>query len=210
MIIQENSQANILLVADQQIVAYSIKNLLNRVSGINEIDFSATGNDTIKKAQSGTHYDVIIIDVDLPDIPGFELLTQLRKIQPDAFAILHSMQEKFWHIRQLMRSGADGIALKSDELGEIKKAIEHALKKEKYYSAKYLLCCSKFEGQEELTTREIEVLKGIADGKTSSDIAEGLFVSQNTIEFHRKKLMKKLKACNMAELIKKAVDNGYL
>ncbi len=210
MIIQENSQANILLVADQQIFAYCIKNLLNRVSGINKLDFSATGKDAIKKTQKGNRYDVIIIDVDLPDISGFELLIQLRKIQPESFAILHSMQEKFWYIKQLMRSGADGIALKSDELSEIKEAIEHALRKEKYYSAKYLLCCSKFEGQEELTTREIEVLKGIADGKTSSDIAEGLFVSQNTIEFHRKKLMKKLKACNMAELIKKAVDNGYL
>ena len=76
----------------------------------------------------------------------------------------------------------------------------------KYYSKEYGLFLKDYESQEELSPQELKVLRFVADGLTSQQIAGNMFVSVNTVEFHRRRIMRKLGVANMAELIKKAIE----
>lgn len=155
-------------------------------------------------------YAILIIDIELPDMSGFDLLEKIRKFRPDVAVIFHSMHEEFWIIKQMMNSGANAIVLKSDDVGELHNAVGYVLAGESYYSSKFQKYCTEYESKQTLSEREQEVLRAIAQGKKTTEIAEMLFVSTNTIEFHRKHILHKLGATNMAELIKKAIEQGYI
>lgn len=205
---QENG-VDILVIEDHQIVLLGLSTLLSTCNGIRRVDKAMTAREAIKMTKEHA-FDIIIIDVELPDMSGFDLLSQLRGIYPDVSVIFHSMHEEFWIIKQMMRSGADAIVLKSDDISELRRAVEHVVAGDSYYSSRYEEYCLAYEQQQELTDRELEVLRAIAEGNKTAEIAERLFVSCNTVEFHRKRLLRKLGASNMAELIKKAMDRGFM
>lgn len=205
---QENG-VDILVIEDHQIVLLGLSTLLSTCDGIRRVDKAMTAKEAMAMTREHA-FDILIIDVELPDMSGFDLLSQLRRICPDVSVIFHSMHEEFWIIKQMMRSGADAIVLKSDDIGELRKAVEHVVAGDSYYSSRYEEYCLAYEQQQELTDRELEVLRAIAEGNKTVEIAERLFVSCNTVEFHRKRLLRKLGASNMAELIKKAMDRGFM
>ena len=110
----------------------------------------------------------------------------------------------------MFRSDADGIVMKNDRLDELRSAVETVIAGGKYFSKEYEQFLKEYEAQEELSPQEIKVLGLVAEGIKSQEIANRLFVSVNTVEFHRHRIMRKLGVSNMAELIKKAVEKGYL
>lgn len=204
-----SKNADILVIEDQQIVLLGLSTLLSTCKGIRRIDKATTAKDAILMAEEHA-FDILIIDIELPDMSGFSLLEKLRTIRPDASVIFHSMHEEFWIIRQMMNSGADAIVLKSDDISELRSAVEHVMAGDSYYSSRYKEYCLAYEKHQVLTEREQDVLKAIAEGKKTAEIADELFVSCNTVEFHRKRLLRKLGASNMAELIKKAIERGFM
>jgi len=120
------------------------------------------------------------------------------------------MHDEFWVVKQMFRSDADGIVMKNDRLDELRSAVETVIAGGKYFSKEYEQFLKEYEAQEELSPQEIKVLGLVAEGIKSQEIANRLFVSVNTVEFHRHRIMRKLGVSNMAELIKKAVEKGYL
>lgn len=206
---EQSSGADILIIEDQQIVLLGLSTLLSTCDGIKRVDKATTAKDAIELVKEHP-FDILIIDIELPDMSGFSLLAQLRALRPDVSVIFHSMHEEFWIIKQMMNSGADAIVLKSDDISELRKAVEHVMAGDSYYSSRYKEYCLAYEKHQVLTDREQDVLKAIAEGKKTAEIADELFVSCNTVEFHRKRLFRKLGASNMAELIKKAIERGFM
>lgn len=203
------SSANILVIEDHAVVQLGINTLLSTCSAIDIIDRASNGAEALAKFLKN-NFDIVLIDVELPDMSGFELLTLLREHKPAVRVLFYSMHNEFWIVKQMFKSEADGIVMKSDRLDELRTAVETVISGGKFYSKEYELFLKEYESQEELSQQEINVLRLVADGITSQQIANRLFVSINTVEFHRRRIMRKLEVSNMAELIKKAIEKGYL
>lgn len=157
------------------------------------------------------------LDIELPDLSGFDLIGHLRSRDPQARIIVNTMHEEIWNIHRLMDCGVNAIILKSANAEELRWAVEAVLGGETYFCRRFrrisertgrtgteLADCSA------LTQRELDVLRAIAKGYNTGEIAGLLFLSENTIETHRKKLMLKLGARNMAELVVKAISLGIV
>lgn len=204
-----NTKANILVIEDHAVVQLGISTLLSTCSGIDLIDKASSGAEALEKF-STLHFDMLLLDVELPDISGFDLLVRLRKQSPLVRVLFYSMHDEYWVVTQMLQAEADGIVMKSDRLDELRTAVEAVVAGDKYYSKEFGKYVAEYESQDGLTTQELKVLRHIADGMTSQQIAESLFVSLNTVEFHRRRIMRKMGVQNMAELIKEAFAKGYL
>jgi len=206
---QTTDKLNLLIIEDHDIVALGLKTLLASNSALGIIDNATTAKLAIEKTVK-QHFDLYIIDVELPDMTGIELMKSLRTLSPDSAFIFHTIHDEFWTLRQMVNNGADAIVMKSDDSDELVTAIDHVLDGGSYFSSHYRQACQEMEQYQELSAREIEVLKLIAEGLMTRNIADRLFVSENTIEFHRKRIMRKLAASNMAQLVKNGIARGYI
>ena len=125
------------------------------------------------------------------------------------------MHEEIWFIKDLIQSAVDGILFKSIDSTKIAEAIRRVLDGGTYYSpyAEHVRAQMRRsdEGRrEELTLRELDVLKRISEGKNTQEIAQELCVSTNTVDTHRRHLMDKLDARNVADLIMTAISKGII
>ena len=206
---QQSIHRNLLIVEDHNIVALGLKTLLNEHGALGEINNVSTAKQAIERTVE-QHFDLYIIDVELPDMTGIDLVKSLRTLSPDAAFIFHTIHDEFWTLRQMINVGADAIVMKNDDPTELITAIDQVMDGGSYYSKQYRMACQEMGQYQELSSREIEVLKLIAEGLMTRDIADRLFVSENTIEFHRKRIMRKLAASNMAQLVKEGIARGYI
>ncbi len=206
---QSTEKANLLIIEDHDIVALGLTTLLSANPALGIIDKATTAKQAIELTVKQP-YHIYIIDVELPDMTGLELMKSLRTLSPDSAFIFHTIHDEFWTLRQMLSGGADAIVMKSDDTAELIAAIEQVLNGDSYFSKQYRLACQEMEQYQELSAREIEVLRLIAEGLMTRDIADRLFVSENTIEFHRKRIMRKLGASNMAQLVKNGIAGGYI
>lgn len=157
------------------------------------------------------HFDIYIIDIGMPDVDGFELVDCIRASHADARVIINTIHEEIWLLRRMLDKGVNAIMLKSTDFMQMVEAITVVMNGEQYLCSglkKKLAGCRR--SMEHPSERELEILKALAGGHTSKEIAMMLFISENTVETHRKRLFVKLGARNMAELIVKAVARGYI
>lgn len=135
--------------------------------------------------------------------------------RPRARIIVNTMHEEIWFIKDLIQSAVDGILFKSIDSTKIAEAIRRVLDGGTYYCpyAEHVRAQMRRsdEGRrEELTLRELDVLKRISEGKNTQEIAQELCVSTNTVDTHRRHLMDKLDARNVADLIMTAISKGII
>ncbi|MBQ6167810.1 MAG: response regulator transcription factor [Muribaculaceae bacterium] len=206
---RKTDKASLLIVEDHGIVALGLKTLLAENPSLGKICSVITARQAIEMSVE-QHFDIYIIDVELPDMTGIDLVKSLKTLCPDAAFIFHTIHDELWTLRQMMDGGADAVVMKSDNTDELLAAINQVMAGGSYFSSNYRQACEQMEQYQTLSPREIEVLQLIADGLMTRDIAKRLFVSDNTIEFHRKRIMRKLAATNMAQLVKQGVARGYL
>ena len=199
----------LLIVEDHKIVALGLKNLAESMQLFSVIGCVQTARQAIEFTVSN-HPTVCIIDVELPDMSGTDLVKSLRACSPDSAFIFHTVHQEFWTLRQMMDIGANAIVMKTDDLQELQMALKRVLAGESYFSDHFREACEDMEQQQMLSPREIEVLKLIAKGKSTNEIAERLDVSPNTIEFHRKNIMRKFGVNNMAQLVSEGITQGYI
>jgi DNA-binding NarL/FixJ family response regulator len=206
----------ILLVDDHTVVRNGIKLLLSQVpefAVVGEADNGAVALDVARE----THPHVVLMDVTMPEMNGFEAAQQIREAMPDTKVLFLSMHNEPEYIIRSMKSGGSGYLLKSVEKNELARAIQAVYRGERYLSAEAASNLYDGLGGSEakqnpaaesqsivLTQREREVLELVANGMITKEIAEKLHLSPRTVETHRVNVMKKLKASNTAELIKLA------
>lgn len=204
------SQIKIAVVDDHDLIREGLNAVL--VShGITHVRKFGTACALVESLDGVESFDFFIVDLELPDIEGFALIDIIRDRYPDAKVIVSTVHDEIWTLRKLLASDVNGIIYKSSDGNDIVEAIKAILHGKKYYCEevrKYLQTAS--DSSLHPSSRELEVLHQIAQGKTSREIAASMYVSENTIEAHRKALLSKIGAVNVADLIVKSIEKGYL
>lgn len=204
------SKMTIAVVDDHDLVREGINAILCN-HGAEHVDKFSTAAALVAALDSGKPYDFYILDLELPDIDGFVLIEMIRARNPVAHIIISTVHDEIWTLRKLLTRDVNAIVYKSGDGSEIVKAITEILKGNTYYcEAVHKALKAAGDNIQHPSARELEVLYQIARGKSSREIAAAMFVSDNTIEAHRKSLFAKLGVVNVADLIVKAFERGYL
>jgi two-component system, NarL family, response regulator DegU len=214
----------IVLADDHGIVRDGIKSTLRDEKSFKVIGEASNGLEAIEKVKNLSP-DVIIIDINMPEMNGIEATAIISKKYPDTKALVLSMHDNEDYILKSIEAGAAGYLLKDTNKDEFVKAINAVAKGEKYFStsisnilATGYLHRIKKEGaknvdddsENALTRREKGILKLIVQGSSNREIADSLSISIRTIEVHRSNMMKKLKVKNAVELVKYAMENNLV
>ena len=209
----------ILLADDHQVVRNGLVLMLNQQkSFIPKISEVGDGPEVIKMIEHQS-FDVIIMDIGLPNKDGISVTKYLTTRYPEIKILALSMHNEIYIIKQMLAAGAMGYLLKNTGIEELTKAILTILDSKKYFSNEVsqalidsnLYSTNKKNSKElpnQLTSRESEVLFHIANELTSSQIANKLNLSVRTIEGYRKNICKKLNIKTVSGLVKYAINNG--
>lgn len=199
---------NILIVDDHPIVSTGLQALIEHTGEYGKI--YVTNNITSSRLLlRQKDIDIAIIDLELQDANGMELIKYIHQTHISTKILVYTMHEELWTIRQLMKEDADAIVMKGDNPQEVLIALRKIEQGKGYFSQQFMrLINSQDTSEISLSNREAEVLEHISNGLSTNDIAQHLNISNNTVEFHRHNLMKKLSANNMAQLVKKAIQLG--
>lgn len=202
-------ELNIAVVDDHSLVLEGLRSLLKR-NGFHRIGLFRSAEALLDILRSHP-YDVYILDVEMPDMDGYLLIDAIRGVWPEARIIVCTIHDELWTVRKLTALNVNAIVYKSLDMGYMVEAIHRVVAGEHYYCDEVAVAIGMLENDAEMpSAREMEVLQGIAQGLTSKEIAGRLFISENTVEAHRKSLYQKLKVRNLADLIMKSVKRGYL
>jgi DNA-binding NarL/FixJ family response regulator len=198
----------ILIVDDHPIVVQGLRYLLQDVKEVHVVESFHEGLPVIPYIMQH-EVDIILLDVTLPDINGIELCAKIKAANKNIKILGLSNHNEHSIVAQMLEHGANGYLLKNASVDELVDAIKTTMTKGVYFSSEVqqLLLQSynkNFNAPPIITRREKEILGLISEGKTTSEIAEGLFISTSTVETHRKNLMQKFEVNNVASMIKKA------
>ncbi len=218
---QINKSVKVILVDDHKIIRDGLKAILQ--DGNIEIIGEAENGDQLQKLLETTMPDLVLLDINMPGTNGLELTPLLLERYPDLKILILSMHGNDQYIAQAIECGAMGYVLKSTGKEELLHAIQTAATGQPYVSMDISLnLIRKLSNQRQLndprlaiaehqlTPRELEVLKLIAEGYTNAEIADKLFTSRRTVESHRQHLIEKTQSKNTASLIRFAFTQGII
>lgn len=200
---------SVAIVDDHDIVLEGFRSFMVK-SGVGRVlAFNRAGS--LLDAVSQHHFDAYIVDVELPDMDVSLLIDNIRNLHPEARIIINTVHEEMWVVSKVMEKNVDGVLYKTAHLEQLLEAVVAVCQGHQYFCTNYKRNQRQIQVQNDIpTSREIDVLKEIAQGRSTKEIAMRLFISENTVENHRKNLFRKLKAVNMASLIVKAIAAGYI
>lgn len=208
----------ILLADDHAIVRAGLRLLLESQSDMEVVGEAADGRETIRRVRE-LRPDVVVMDITMPDLNGLEATRRIKEENPHAQILALTMHEDERYFFQMVHAGASGYVVKGAPPTDLLAAIRSVHQGQAYLYpslAKKLLeeylsrAKEEKEAYDDLTDREREVLRLIAEGRTSKEIAEHLYLSVHTVERHRQNIMGKLRLHNRAELIKYAIRKGLI
>ena len=206
-------EIKILLVDDHKLLRDGLRNIIEKKSNMQVIGEASDGREAIKTA-SKLKPNVIVMDVAMPGLNGIEAAKQIHKIEPEIKIIGLSMHSGKQFIQGMFKAGAFGYLLKDGDADELIVAISTVIEGKRYLSKEinqeFLkeLKDDKNLKKVLLSSREKEVLQLIAEGKSSKEIAEILFLSPKTIDVHRNNIMRKIDLYTISELTKYAIQKG--
>ncbi len=210
----------VLLADDHTILRAGVRMMLNAQPDIEVVGEASDGRQAITEAQRLLP-DVILMDITMPDLNGIEATRQVKRLLPEIKVLVLTMHENEEYLFQVLRAGASGYMLKEAADTELISAIRIITNGSFYLSSSaqsmmvgdYLQRVRSGEERDsysELTEREREILKHVAEGYTNNQIAERLFISPKTVDTHRTHIMDKLNLHSRAELVKYAIRRGLL
>ena len=206
----------ILIVDDHKMFVEGLESILAREDDIKIVHKCFEGKDVFNMTLLES-VDVILLDINLPDITGIEISKRILKMKEDLKILVLSMHDEESYITEVLKSGALGYILKNTGRKELITAIRTIASGRTYFSQSItntimnsLMDSSKKPKEQEvqapkITRREKEVLDLILEENTNQEIANTLFISLKTVEAHRSSLLSKLNARNTAGLVKKAI-----
>jgi two-component system, NarL family, response regulator NreC len=205
----------VLLVDDHAVLRDALGFLLEAQGGIRVVGNAANGRDAVRKVKE-LKPDVVVMDIAMPDLSGVEATQQIREVRPATRVLILSMYSSTEHVRQALRAGAHGYLLKKSAGSEVADAVRVIHGGGSYLSSEiagvvindYIADPHAATPLDLLTHRERQILKLIAEGKSSAEAASSLFLSRTTVDTYRSRLMNKLGIRDLHGLIKFAVDHG--
>lgn len=200
------------IAEDHQSLIDGIKLLLEYEEGITIVGTANNGEELLKIIDK-KQPNVVVTDIRMPKMDGIEATKQIKKKHPSVKVLAFTMFDQTEAIQQMLEAGASGYILKNASLKEVLHAIKTIYKGETYFDANIntniLNTETSTKNKGLLTQRQIEILELIAQGKTSREIAETLFIGIHTVDTHRKNMARILSLQGKGELLRYALDKKY-
>jgi DNA-binding NarL/FixJ family response regulator len=203
----------IILADDHPMLREGIRKIIERIE---DVQISGEVNDGLELLEllKVSIPNLVILDISMPNLRGLEAIREIKKTYPKVKVLVLTMHKKKEFLRQALRDGADGFLLKEDAGSELIRAVQTVRNGGKYLSPLLSSVLTSLAVEEEitevLTMREREVLKLLAEGKRSKEIAAALYISPHTVRRHRSNIMEKLNIKNLADLVKYAISQSYI
>jgi len=211
------TKINVYLVDDHKIIRDGIQLMLASAPNINIIGESASGQEAISfLEQNHDNTDIVLVDINMPNMNGIDLTKNLTTTHPNLKILALTMHAEENYIMSMVQAGAHGYILKESGQEELIDAIESIANGKKYFSNEVSVAMVNYVMNEnntastKLSSREEEVLKLIALGKTNKETGEALFLSARTVETHRRNILAKLECKNTAEMIHYALKTKLI
>ncbi len=207
----------VVVADDHALVRAGIRALLERIAGVEVVGEAGDGREALDLINQ-LKPDVLLLDIAMPVLSGLEVLREARRGPTDTRVIVLTVHETEEYAVQAMRSGAAGFLPKSAASAELELALRTVSRGEQYLSP----AVARHSATEtpttpdsrsllaELTPRQLEVLKLIAKGRSTKDIANELDISAKTVETHRAQLMERLQIHDVAGLVRYAIRTGLV
>jgi DNA-binding NarL/FixJ family response regulator len=209
----------VILADDHAMFRQGVRRILEELPGV-EIVAEAQDGLALLHLLKNLEPDLIILDISMPNLRGMEAAREIKAIRPNVKILILTMHKESEYLYGAMKVGVDGFLLKEDADAELHLALKALLQGKMYISPLLseqlpdLLSHLHRKGSNEkfdlpLTDRERQILKLIAEGKSSKEIGALLFISDRTVQNHRASIMKKLHFKSVADLVKYAVQKGF-
>jgi len=202
----------IVLADDHALFRQGVRKIIEDVDDLKVVGEASDGLDLLELLKKSKP-NLIILDIAMPNLRGLEAAREIKGLYPHIKVLLLTMHKKKDFLQQGLEAGVDGFLVKEDADTALLQAVKAIQRGEKYYSpliSDKLAALAFQRGKTDpLTKREKEVAKLLAEGKSSKEIAELLYISIYTVRRHRDNIMKKLELKGLADLVRYAMDKGY-
>jgi two-component system, NarL family, response regulator NreC len=211
----DQAPITIVLADDHAVVRSGLRMVLDRESGM-EVVSEAGDAETAVRTVLGHKPSVLVLDLNMPgELTSLDAIPRVAEVSPDTRVVVLTMQEDPEFARQALRAGAAGYVLKEAADDELVEAVRRVAAGDTYLNpslgARLAAAPPEPAGPpDDLTEREVEVLRLIALGHTNTEIAGQLFLSVRTVESHRAHIQQKLGRATRAELVRYALDHGFV
>jgi DNA-binding NarL/FixJ family response regulator len=207
----------IILVDDHTLFRNGLKMLLDTLSGYKVTGEASNGKEFLELIQIHD-YDIVFLDIEMPEINGIEAARRAIELKPDLKIITLSMYGDEEYYDQMVDAGAKGFLLKNTNLQEVKTAIDTVMNGGNYFSQELMQSLLRNyksvkdikEPETELSEREVEILLLICSGLSNQEIGDQLFISKRTVEKHRANILSKTNCKNTAGLVMYAIKNQMI
>jgi two-component system, NarL family, response regulator NreC len=210
---------SLVLADDHVLFRQGLRQIIERWAGLRVIGEAGDGLELLELLK-GLAPNLVILDISMPNLRGIEAIHKVKAEHPSVKILVVTMHREKEYLAETMAAGASGYLLKDDPDTHLLAAIEKIRQGRVYVSPRLFdqLADLAVTGRgsaralagERLTLREREILKLIAEGKTSKEVADLLCISHRTVEHHRASFMEKLNAKRVADVVKYAIARGYL
>lgn len=209
----EPKPIRVLLADDHALVRAGIKALLDNTPDIQVVAESGDGIQTLESIKA-TAPDLVLLDISMPGLSGMEVLERLNEEYPKVRVIILTIHDDPAYAVAAVRAGADGYLPKKAAGEELVRGIRAVMQGETYLSPEISKASmAEYKStvhSEELTPRQLDVLRMIAEGYSTKEIARGLNISAKTVETHRALLMQRLNIHDVAGLVRYAIKTGLV
>lgn len=214
------SKIRILIADDHAIVREGLAAILEKYPDLEVVGEAENGREAVSQTAK-LNPDLVLMDISMPELNGLVATRQINKQQPDVRILILSMHTNKEYVLPILKAGASGYLVKKNAHTELVTAIKSVTKGYPYLSPsvsgiilddyiKQSTLSDKSSDLDTLTDREREILQLIAEGCSTREIANKLFISINTVATHRSHLMKKLDRYTIAELTQYAIQTGLV
>jgi DNA-binding NarL/FixJ family response regulator len=213
----------VMIIDDHKMVRDGIKASLAPANEIEIVDEADSETEALVKIADHPTLDVVIVDINLGESSGIEITKIVAQKYPNIRILALSMHDEINHIANMLEAGAIGYVLKNTGMNELIEAIKTVAAGKNYFSKEVSATlmnsfirrkgngpADQASSLEELTKREIEILRLIAEENTNQEIADKLFISPRTVDTHRRNLILKLDAKNTAGLVRFAIKHNLV
>ena len=209
------SPIRVLLVDDHPVVRSGIRGLLEKAIDIEVVGEGANGEEGLRMVKE-TNPDVLLLDMELPDIPGIQVARQVQLFHPNVKILALSAHDDSVYVRELLESGAAGYLMKEEAPEAIVEAVRGVAHGEQGWVSRRIAAQMASwiqtgdSGNMKLTVREYEVLRQVVQGKTNQAIALELSISEKTVEKYLGSIFSKLNVSSRVEAAVFAVKEGLI